>query len=318
MCKRLLVIVISTFGLAACSPQSNDGSAESGSHEGVVGPSTCYQGNKNKAVCVQLKEINGAKEGYLNPYTDPSFMKNANKAQYRTPVQGVDLKVVSPSLQIAPNFQLSEFMSLQKGHFGIFSSAIVKKIQSLRDMIGAALRVNSSFRSPQYNAGINGSAKWSRHQYGDAVDIASTGATLDQIVSFCRQLGATYIDKYVSHVHCDWRNTPVEPEFFGHLQGAHTLSHEEAHRHILTDLKETSEIHVTGNLTAGSVILLTSSVTYKEDNEELYKFWEITAPNGDKRVYEQSEVSLPVQKGVYQIYHEIGANIALQKTFIVN
>src|SRR5690606_5462911 len=157
------------------------------------------------------------------------------------------------------NFKLGEFMSLQKGHFGIFSSTVVKKIQDLRDMVGAALRVNSAFRSPEYNSGINGSAKWSRHQYGDAVDIGSSNATLDQLVSYCRQLGATYIDKYVAHVHCDWRNTPLEPEFYGHVDGLQQMSHEESHRNILKDLKETSEIFVSGELKSGSIILLSSA-----------------------------------------------------------
>lgn len=311
------LVAISALGSGCGGPSTSSNLSSQG---GLIGPSACYLGEKSKGTtCVTLMSIDAAKEKYLNPFTDPSFMSGANKEQYRMPVQAVDLKVVSPSLKIAPNFVLSEFMSLEKGPYGIFSTTVVKKIQEIRTLTGASLRVNSAYRSPKWNAGISGAAKWSRHQYGDAVDIASSGATLNELVQLCRNLGAIYVDKYATHVHCDWRNTPLEPTFFGHVHSGKVqeFTEEEARIRILNNLHETSFIHVSGELKAGNIVLLTSEVTYKEDNEELYKEWEIIAPNGDRVIFEQSEVSLYLRSGTYQIVHTIGENIRLKKSLFV-
>ena len=316
-----ILLFISLCFIVACGKTGTSSSATQPSEggEGVVGSAACYSGEKSdNTACAKIKTINGANEGYLNPYTDPSFMASGNKDQYRRPVQAVDLVATSPNLKVAPSFAIKEFMSLEKGNFGIFSTTIVKVIQKLRDKTGAALRINSAFRSPKYNSGIEGSAKWSRHQYGDGVDIASTKVSLDELVKLCTELGATYVDKYVSHVHCDWRNTAVEPVFFGNLEKSMQRSESEERINILQDLMDSSEIHISGKIKKGNIVLLSSSVQYKEDNEELYKRWVIFKPNGDKVDIEQSEVSLPLETGTYQVIHYIGNNIKLNKSFFVN
>lgn len=318
----LIGLALSVCFIVACGGGS--GSTTSGSEgvDGVLtGPKTCYMGEKSNGACVRLKTINGASEGYLNPYSDSSFMAGANKEQYRRPVQAVDLVRTSPSLKIAPNFMVSEFMSTEKGNFGIFSTFVVKKIQEMRQAFGTALKINSAFRSPKWNSGIDGSAKWSRHQYGDGLDISSTKANLQKTENLCKQFGATYTLKYTSHVHCDWRNEPVEPEFFGAVDKAqlNQMSNEEARVSIIAGMTQTSELHVSGELKAGNIVLLSSSTTYTEDPEgELLKEWNIIAPNGDEMTVEQSEVSLPLHKGTYQITHTIGGNIILRKTLFVN
>lgn len=301
----------------------NGGGTDGGSNPGEVisGPKACYTGDKNVPACATLKTINASKEGYKNPYSDPSFMSTAIKDQYRMPIQAIDLKRVSPSLKISPNFMMSELMSLDKGNIGIFSPAVLKIIQQLRDKIGSALKINSAYRSPAWNQGIDGSAQWSRHQYGDGVDIKSSGATLDQLVKRCRELGATYIDKYVAHVHCDWRNKALDPVFFGAVAKTKEadVNAEEHHHHLLNELTEKSQIKVSGAVKLGNIVRLHSTVTYQEDEEELYKKWTITAPNGDVSVIEESEVSLSLQQsGTYQIVHEIGANIVLTQNLYVN
>lgn len=313
-------LILSLCFIVACgnaSGTSTENSKKPGAPEQIdTTGKACYVGS----ACAPLKGIDAVKEGYKNPFTDPTFMKNANKEQYRRPVQAVNLKKVSQNLAISPNFKLSEFMSIQKGDYGIFSTTVLKLIQKLRDKTNAALKINSAYRSPKWNAGIDGSATWSRHQYGDGVDIASTKVSLNTLVKYCKELGATYIDKYVSHVHCDWRNTKLEPQFFGALNDAQLkqTSVEEDQMNIMKDLTDSSQIHIDGTLKAGNIILLTSSVVYKEDVEELYKKWVIFAPNGDQISLEQAEVSLPVQKGTYQVIHYIGENIQLNKSFFVN
>jgi uncharacterized protein YcbK (DUF882 family) len=318
----VLGLVVTLCFLAACGKssasnpiqKSGDSTDEGGT--GVT-PTACYVGvSNNNLACVPLKTIEPKSLGYKNPFTDSTFMHNANKEQYRMPVQGVDLAKASPSLKVAPNFKLIEIMSAEKDSFGIFSPAVLKIVQKLRDQAMGALKINSGFRPPHWNEGVPGSAKWSRHQYGDAVDIASPTASLDKLVELCRSLGASYVDKYVVHVHCDWRNKTLDPSFFGAVN--ETLDTEENQMNILSELKETSQIVVSGELKAGNIILLSSNVTYKDDDDELYKRWIISRPNGDQMDVEQAEVSLPVQKGVYHIVHYIGANITLNKTIVVH
>jgi uncharacterized protein YcbK (DUF882 family) len=318
----VLGLIISLCFLAACGKSSSENPinkvVDGEGSTNIPGPSTCYAGaNNDNSACVALKTINAAKEGYKNPYTDPSFMANGNKNQYRMPVQAVNLKISSLNLKLAPNFKLVELMSVEKASYGIFSPAVLKIIQKLRDAAHGALKINSGYRPPAWNEGVPGSAKWSRHQYGDAVDIASPSASLDQLVKLCKSLGATYVDKYVVHVHCDWRNHDLEPAFYGASNVIRTLSEGEEKMNILADLTDTSEIQVIGTIKAGNIVRLISTVTYKEDDDELYKRWVITKPNGDQIDVEQAEVSLPLEKGTYQVEHYIGADIKLNKTIVV-
>ncbi|HIA03755.1 MAG TPA: hypothetical protein EYN66_17925, partial [Myxococcales bacterium] len=95
--------------------------------------------------------------------------------------------------------------------YEVFSPQALVRIQKVRDSLGTPLYVNSGFRSPGYNASIDSAAKYSRHQYGDAVDVSTKGATsLTQIIDACKAQGAYFTKLYDSHVHCDWRELPLD------------------------------------------------------------------------------------------------------------
>lgn len=305
---------------ARCSPPVTDG--DEGSQEfplDPLKPKICYQGaNKDNKACVNLKSIAATTEGYKNPYTSSSFPSGFSKDQYRMPIQGVILASSSPNLKIAKNFKLSEFMSIQKGDYGIFSTIALSLMQKIRDQVQGSLKVHSGFRSPKWNSGIDGSAEWSRHQYGDGIDFSSSTATLDQLIQICVSLGADFKRKYVSHVHCDWRNEPLDSSFYGTVGGrVNIMSHQEVELNTIRTLKETSQIVVSGTLRAGNIILLKSTEAYQEDPENPYKRWIIKKPNGDVLDVEEQEVSLYLVKGVYHVVHDIGGNIELRKTLVV-
>ena len=63
----------------------------------------------------------------------------------------------------------------------ILSPEVLSHIQALRDEVQKAVHIHSAYRSPGYNAGISGSAKWSRHMYGDAIDFHIEGEDFDKI-----------------------------------------------------------------------------------------------------------------------------------------
>lgn len=141
---------------------------------------------------------------YPDPYN--------NSDQYIAPARYIDLTVEDPDLVLAPNFVFDEFMQEYKGPYGIFQPHVVAILQDIRDEAGPVI-VNSGYRNVGYNAGVGG-ATYSRHQYGDAVDIAGSDATLSELVALCEAHGADYVSEYTSHVHCDWRNAPLEPAFY--------------------------------------------------------------------------------------------------------
>ncbi len=170
----------------------------------------CYLGpDRDGSVCLPTVEWSadwGSAYDYPPPY--------AGDPQYDAPVRFVDLSDADPSTALAPNFVLSEVMTEAKGRFGLFQAHTIEVLQDIRDSIGGPLRVNSAYRNVDYNAGVGG-ATYSRHQYGDGMDIASDAASLDELADHCEDLGAGYVDVYASHVHCDWRDTTLDTAFYG-------------------------------------------------------------------------------------------------------
>ena len=134
---------------------------------------------------------------------------------YAAPLRFIDLEaadsVADPML--AANFALSELMQSWKGRFALYQPDTLAHLQAIRDQIGGPLTINSGYRNVSYNAGVGG-ATWSRHIYGDAADMAASGASLDELAALCADRGAGYIGMYETHVHCDWRDDTPEPAFY--------------------------------------------------------------------------------------------------------
>ncbi len=177
--------------------------------EADAAPEVCYPGpSEDWTACVELVDHDpgwGADYDYPAPYL--------GSPQYEEPVRYVDLAVANPSLSIAPNFVLSELMQEWKGRYGVYQPHVVDNLQYIRDETGGALNVNSGYRNPAYNASVGG-ATYSRHMYGDAADVWSSVASLTTVGDHCDDLGAGYIGYYAAHVHCDWRDDPLEPILF--------------------------------------------------------------------------------------------------------
>jgi len=169
----------------------------------------CYPGLlRDDSACVRVVEHRdawGAAYDYPPPYGD--------SPQYVAPSRYIDLQRTDPDLEVAPNFALDELMQAHKGRYGIFSPHVVSLLQDIRDQIGGPLSINSAYRNVTYNAGVGG-VTYSRHQYGDAVDIGSSDASLEDLAALCGAAGASFVSEYTSHVHCDWRDTPLEPAFY--------------------------------------------------------------------------------------------------------
>lgn len=98
--------------------------------------------------------------------------------------------VVTEALRAHPvsrHFTLGEFAmrSAARGPAGesylVLDPALVEKLERVLDELTAAgiaagdLRILSAFRAPHHNAGIEGAAPSSRHQFGDAADVVVDG-----------------------------------------------------------------------------------------------------------------------------------------------
>ena len=147
----------------------------------------------------------GSDYDYPDPYNGSS--------QYVAPLYFLDLKYADPGLALAPNFVLDEFMQEWKGRFAVYQPHAVQRMQDIRDRVGGPVTVNSGYRNVTYNDSVGG-AEYSRHIYGDACDFKSSGASLGALGEMCEDLGAGYVGYYDSHVHCDWRDDPLEEAFY--------------------------------------------------------------------------------------------------------
>lgn len=192
-------------GTGTTGGMDDSGGTTGGEPEGDV---VCYPGMANDfSTCVPLHAFEVMPAGYEYP---PPYMGNED---YRPPVALIDLEEIDPATWLAPNFQLVEIAQASKGRYAIVQPHAIVSLQSLRDQVGA-IGINSGYRSPAYNAGLSGSATYSRHMYGDAFDMDPLAASLATLENACVGEGGMLVE-YTTHVHCDFRFDPVDEEFFG-------------------------------------------------------------------------------------------------------
>lgn len=181
--------VVTSPGGDSCFPGPN----------GVIdGPPAFTPGSDD--VCINAVGVSGA------DYNLP----DGSELGYTPPPGYFDASIIAANPQISPNLHLCDVTNCdaarRQGDYVYIDPFMVAQLDNVYDDLGG-LSVNSGYRSPAYNEGVGG-ATHSRHQYGDAVDIAVTASNPESdIIASCRNRGATNIYTYDSgaHVHCDWR-----------------------------------------------------------------------------------------------------------------
>lgn len=116
--------------------------------------------------------------------------------------------------KLSTNFTVKEFACKDGSDAVLVAPRLVMVLQSIRSHFGAAVTINSGYRTPQYNAKVGGVAH-SQHCYGTAADIVVQGKTPAQVAAYARQLmpdwggvgiyskqGFTHID--VREAKADW------------------------------------------------------------------------------------------------------------------
>lgn len=270
----------------------------------------CYLGaNRQYKTCVETLDIKNIDDPrndyrYRNPFTDPTFPEGLDPAVYTAPERLIDLHTLSHQTQLAPDFVLSEFMSSTKGRYGLFSLPTLVKIQAMRDAAKVPFIINSAYRSPGYNAQVDGSASWSRHTFGDAIDFFSPNLSLKKLKDLCLAHGASFFQIYTSHVHCDWRNSARDTHFFPTpVDGPKRLA-------VAKALAE--HLHIDFNHENG-VGYADVNHPAAEDAGELIYTWKLTLPNGQVQSFKTRHISFPLsQRGKYGLRVNVGGS--LEKT----
>ncbi|MEO0336380.1 MAG: D-Ala-D-Ala carboxypeptidase family metallohydrolase, partial [Pseudomonadota bacterium] len=178
----------------------------------------CFATGNSCYELFNLEDVNRAENmyQYIGP-GDSGFPSGFSPVHYRKPIKLFYIPEVPGTTAISDNFQRREVIwaNSTRGHYGHFSPLVVQKLQALRERFGRPLVINSGYRSPGYNSTLNGAARFSRHTYGDAVDFKISGVEFGDIAKACRDLGAAFTQIYTSHIHCDWRTSPLEEKVFG-------------------------------------------------------------------------------------------------------
>ena len=111
--------------------------------------------------------------------------------------------------KLANNFKLEEYVRIPEGNKDgkiYIDAEIVQHAQDLRDAWGNPLVLSSTYRSPEYNSAIGG-ATFSRHMYGDAIDIRGDNSTKAMnLYNLARVLDVNFIDSPANTI--EGKNTP--------------------------------------------------------------------------------------------------------------
>ncbi|MCB0356166.1 MAG: DUF882 domain-containing protein, partial [Bdellovibrionales bacterium] len=178
----------------------------------------CYfDSQASSEVCIDVEEASAelSQSDYLykDPSTASNFPSHFSLQQYLSPLRFIVLANVATDLKLTKNFQVGELMQSTKGALGLFSPDVLSYIQDMRTQIQKAMHIHSAFRGPAHNTRIGG-ATWSRHMYGDAIDFHVKNVSFTDLATYCLDFGATFYQIYATHIHCDWRNTPLNESFY--------------------------------------------------------------------------------------------------------
>lgn len=110
--------------------------------------------------------------------------------------------------KITANFKVREF-ACSDGSDPIFiSHDLVEVLQKIRNHFGAAVTINSAYRTPGKNKAVGG-ATYSQHLYGTAADITVKGVKPADVATYAESLLTNYggVGRYATFTHVDVRAT---------------------------------------------------------------------------------------------------------------
>jgi uncharacterized protein YcbK (DUF882 family) len=288
---NLMSLAASLLFLTACdSSSANDLATPPGK---VCYESTCTS-------IIDAAKIVDPKNEYKYPRKE-KFPDSNSREQYRAPYAFIDLLQVHGDTPLSKSLRLKDFASTQKGRYALVLPSLVKNVESIHSSLGAGLRITSGYRSPGYNSDIKDSATWSRHTYGDAVDMQHSTRSLKQLRAACIASKASFYLMYAKHIHCDWRTVALDPAFYPPApEGAKTQSLEQ------NELAMTKGSQIVYEKINQTITLATVLPLIDLEGPPTHH-WQITSPTGE--VYESDEPQFifePNEYGAYYVEVKVG------------
>lgn len=113
--------------------------------------------------------------------------------------------------KLSAHFKVSEFACNDGSDAILVAPRLVLVLECIRCYFGAAVRITSGYRTPQWNEEQDGAAT-SQHCYGTAADIVVTGQTPAKVAAFARQLMPDWggVGIYSTFTHIDVRETRAD------------------------------------------------------------------------------------------------------------
>ena len=113
--------------------------------------------------------------------------------------------------KLSTNFTVREFACKDGSDAVLVAPRLVMVLQSIRSHFGAAVTINSAYRTPQYNAKVGGVAH-SQHCYGTAADIIVKGQKPAAVAAYARQLMPDWggVGIYNTFTHIDVREAKAD------------------------------------------------------------------------------------------------------------
>lgn len=109
--------------------------------------------------------------------------------------------------KLSKSFRVREFRCKDGSDVIFVDTALVELLQQIRDHFGAAVTINSAYRTPQYNRKVGGE-QYSQHQYGTAADIVVKGVKPSDVAAYAEQLMPNHggVGRYATFTHVDVRD----------------------------------------------------------------------------------------------------------------
>ena len=112
---------------------------------------------------------------------------------------------------LSTHFKVREFACRDGSDVVLVAPRLVMVLESIRSRFNAAVRINSGYRTPQYNAQVGGSAH-SQHCYGTAADITVAGQTPEAVAAYTRRIMPDWggVGVYQTFTHIDVRESRAD------------------------------------------------------------------------------------------------------------
>lgn len=113
--------------------------------------------------------------------------------------------------QLTKNFQAREFdCQCLECPETLIDLDHVKRLQKLRDDMGASIKLNSAYRCPAHNKAVGGEPN-SIHMRGQATDIVIQGMSPDEVADGCEHFDG--LGRYDTFTHVDSRGSKARWDF---------------------------------------------------------------------------------------------------------